>query len=223
MAGGVILLAVFFSIIETTYIIPLHGAIQAVSGMVRTVFLFHYIRWRIVLNFSLGILPGAILGIYAFRILPGDTIKLMMGIFILCVTYMPRLKKKSPGEGIFLVLGFVSGVAGVFFGAVGPFISPYFIRDDISKETLVGTKAFCQMVVHLVKIPLFGLIGANILDHRQVLITLCIASILGTIIGVKLLRWVPDRAFIIAFKALLTIIALRIIVVQLFKLLYILS
>lgn len=50
--------------------------------------------------------------------------------------------------------------------------------------------------------------------HWDVLVVLGAAVILGTFLGKKILTKIPDRYFLIAFKAILAIIALRIIVIQ---------
>ena len=43
------------------------------------------------------------------------------------------------------------------------------------------------------------------------------AAIIGILLGMKLLTKISDRYFLIAFKVLLTIIALRIVVIQVMK------
>jgi len=108
---------------------------------------------------------------------------------------------------------------GIFFGAIGPFIAPFFVRKDVIKEELVATKATCQAITHIIKIPLFGFIGANVLVHWNILLYLCLAVIVGTIVGKNMLSKMSDTAFKKIFNVLLTIIALRIIVLQMIKLL----
>ena len=218
MGGGIILLSVIASVVETSYIVPLHAAVQLISNTTRLALFFKHIRWHIILYFVSGLGPGVILGIFIFKVLPNDIVKLMMGIFILLVTFLPKSKREiHAGFSIFIPVGFVSGVIGIFFGAIGPFIAPFFIRKDIIKEELIATKATCQSITHLLKIPLFGLIGSNIFDQWEVLVYLSLAVVAGTFIGKKLLKKLSDRIFIISFKIILTLIALRIIIIQISK------
>lgn len=220
MAGGIILLALMLSWVQVAFIIPLHGAIQAVSGLSRTFLFFSYLRWRIIIHYSLGVLPGALIGILIFKLLPGDVFKILMGVFILAVTWLPKLRPTKGGgsERYFVILGFFSGMLSTFLGASGSLIAPYFIRDDITKHELIATKSTCQGIVHVVKIPIFGFVGANVFVHWQQVLLLGLASFIGILIGKRMLNLIPDKMFFIFFKALLTIISVRIIIVQVMKL-----
>jgi uncharacterized membrane protein YfcA len=220
MAGGTILLAIIASIVETAYVVPLHATVQLVSNSTRSLLFFKHIKWKIIIFFLIGIVPGALIGIYLFKLLDKDLIKLLMGMFIIVVIYLPKSKKESNSSfSSFLSVGFISGLIGIFFGAIGPFIAPFFMRKDVIKEELVATKAACQSISHIIKIGLFGFIGINILSYWHVLLYLCLAVIIGTIVGKKLLTKMSDAVFRRAFKIILTVIALRIIVLQGIKLL----
>ena len=142
-----------------------------------------------------------------------------MVIFILALIVLPKSKKETKTSYfLFLPIGFVSGLIGIFFGAIGPFIAPFFIRKDIVKEELVATKAACQSISHLIKIILFGFIGINILKIWQVFLILSGIVVLGTLIGKKLLNKLSDELFKRIFKVLLGLIALKIIITQIIKL-----
>ena len=220
MGGGTILLAIIASIVDTAYIVPLHGTVQLISSSTRLILFFKSIKWNIILFFLIGVLPGAFLGIYIFKLLDKNIIKLLIGIFILLITYVPKSKKESTSTFvIFLPVGFVSGLIGIFFGAIGPFIATFFVRKDVIKEELVATKATCQAITHIIKIPLFGFIGANVLVHWNILLYLCLAVIVGTMVGKNMLNKMSDTTFKKIFNVLLTIVALRIIIVQLIQLL----
>jgi uncharacterized membrane protein YfcA len=220
MAGGTILLAFIASLVETVYVVPLHATIQLVSNSTRSLLFFKHIKWSVILFFLVGIVPGAFIGIYIFKLLDKNLIKLLMGIFIIVVIYLPKSKKeKKSSFSNFLPIGFISGLIGIFFGAIGPFIAPFFVRKDVIKEELVATKAACQSISHIIKISLFGFIGINIFPYWNILLYLCLAVILGTVLGKKLLTKMSDVVFKRIFKVLLTIIALRIIIVQLLILL----
>jgi len=220
MAGGTILLAFIASLVETAYVVPLHATVQLISNSTRFLLFFKHIKWKIILFFLIGALPGALIGIYIFKLLDKNLIKLLMGIFIIVVIYLPKSKKERKSSfSNFLPIGFISGLIGIFFGAIGPFIAPFFVRKDVIKEELVATKAACQSISHIIKISLFGFIGINIFAYWNVLLYLCLAVIVGTILGKKLLTKMSDVVFKRIFKVMLTIIALRIIILQVMKLL----
>jgi uncharacterized membrane protein YfcA len=217
LAGGTFILAVVASVVPTQYIIPLHAAVAFMSNGVRITVFYRHVKWKVVVFFILGMLPGAVAGIHVFSMLNEQVIKLAMGIFILVVVFLPmKGKGKIGGYRTFIPVGFFAGLLGIFFGAIGPLIARFFLRSDITKEELVGTKAACQAAGHLVKIPLFGMvIGANVLKYGQVLAWLSIMVVLGVLFGKMMLRRISERVFRIIYRTLLTIIALRIIIVEL--------
>lgn len=220
MGGGTILLAIIATMVPTEFIVPLHGTVQLISNSTRLALFFKHVRWKIVGFFLIGIVPGAVAGIFIFNMLDKNIIKLLLGVFILAVTWLPKSKtERTSSFVLFLPVGVISGFIGIFFGAIGPFIATFFIRKDIIKEQLVATKAACQAIGHTLKVVLFGLIGINVFSNWQLLLALGIAVILGTMIGKKLLGKLSDKAFKRIFKTLLTIIALRIVILGVMKLL----
>ena len=218
MGGGIIFVGILASFVDITYVVPLHAALMIISNGSRILLFLKHINWRIVGFYSLGLLPGAVAGIYIFRLLPKDLIKLMMGIFMLVAVLVPVGKAKTGlGERVFVFVGLLAGFFGIFFGASGPVTAPFYIRRGIIKEELIATKAACQTLDHLVKVPLFGLIGINVLVYWDIIICLSFAIIAGIFIGKRLVKRLSDKAFISIFKFVLIVIAVRIIVLQLLK------
>jgi len=218
VAGGVLFLGILASFVETTYVVPLYAVVMMVSTGSRSVLFRKHINWRIVLRYTMGLLPGAFLGIFVFKLLPKDLIKLAMGFFILAAVFMPVTKKENRLDiGVFIPLGLVAGFIGIFFGASGPLTASFYIRQGIVKEALIATKATCALMDHTLKIFLFGLIGINVLSYGNLAVYLVLAVIPGIYVGKKLLHKISDRVFMIVFKVLLSILALRIILLQVYK------
>ena len=76
-----------------------------------------------------------------------------------------------------------------------------------SAWAIVGTKAACQAVGHLVKIILFGLVGLAFSAFLPLLALLVPMVLLGTWVGTRLLERVDERVFIVLFKTVLTLVA----------------
>ena len=73
-------------------------------------------------------------------------------------------------------MGSLSGLVTVFIGAAGPLIAPFFIDRDLTKENIVATKAACQAIGHLGKMPIFiYFFDVNYLHHWSVLLPLIFA------------------------------------------------
>lgn len=218
MGGGLIFVGILASFVDVAYVIPLHAALMVVSNGSRIVLFLKHINWRIVGFYSLGLLPGSVAGIYIFKLLPKELVKLMIGIFIIAAVMTPlKPSKNRIGDKLFVLVGLLAGFFGIFFGASGPITAPFYIRRGIIKENFIATKAACQIIDHLVKVPLFGFIGINILPYWDIILYLSLAVILGTLIGKRLVKRLSEKAFVSIFKFVLIAIAIRLIVLQLFK------
>ena len=126
---------------------------------------------------------------------------------------------KFTSDCLFFWMGGLSGLVTVFIGAAGPLIAPFFIDRDLTKENVVATKAACQAVGHLGKIPIFILFfGVDYLQQWPVLLPLVMAVYFGTRIGKKFLGSLSPDLFKKLFKIALTLIAIRLVIAEIFVL-----
>jgi uncharacterized membrane protein YfcA len=115
-------------------------------------------------------------------------------------------------------MGGLSGLVTVFVGAAGPLIAPLFINSDLKKHSIIATKAVCQALGHLGKIPIFiFLFNVNYITDWKVLLPLVIAVYFGTKFGKKMLGKLPESIFQTLFRFALTLIAVRLIAVELMR------
>ncbi len=211
MGGGVLLLSImsFFMVYET--LIPVHGIVQLVSNSSRSYYLRKDIKLSFLIPFLFGSPFGFIVAYYLIKSINTPNIYyLFLGLFVTYVVFkpkrMPSFKLKPYQWGL---LGFFSAIQGSLIGATGPLIAPFFVRDDLSKEQIVATKAAQQILTHALKIPLFLTLGFDYTENINLIIILSLAAVLGTLIGVKILKKVDEQIFKLIFKIMLTLSALR--------------
>ena len=224
MGGGIILLGIMATIIPNGYmVIALHGIIQLISNTTRTYVFRTHIKSKIIKEFSIGVIIGAILsililfsiiqfyGVKSANELKIDFLKPMIGSFIIWYLFFKKSKKEKKSKS-FIRVGSISGLASIFIGATGPLIAPFFISANLKKEEIIANKAACQMITHLTKIPLFILFfNVNYINEYKILLPLIIAVFIGTNIGKKILGYIPEKLFNKLFKTALSIIAIRLI------------
>ena len=227
MGGGVTLLGIMAIIIPEGYmVVALHGIIQLVSNITRTTIFREHVYQPILKKFFIGIVPGLLCAVLIiiglinyFNLnfaseLKIDFLKPLIGIYIIWFLYLKK-KRRIQSDKIFLLIGSLSGLVTVFIGAAGPLIAPFFIDRDLTKENIVATKAACQAIGHLGKMPIFiYFFGVNYLHHWSVLLPLVLAVYFGTKIGKKSLGLLSEQFFKKLFRLVLTIIAIRLIVEQ---------
>jgi uncharacterized membrane protein YfcA len=108
-------------------------------------------------------------------------------------------------------MGMAVGFLNTTVGATGPLIAPFFLDIGLSRQALVGTKAACQSLGHVAKLIVFGVAGFAYLAWLPLLALLSVMVVAGTWIGSHILDRVSERAFVIAYRVVLTLIALRLV------------
>jgi len=212
MGGGIVFLSILTFFLPLTALVPIHGSVQLISNSTRAYLLRKNIKWQFVIHYALGAPIGA-----AFAtILLKDQISSGFPLLIIAVTifYSIFRPKKLPALDLpakgFILVGIVSGVLSILCGATGPFLAPFFIRTDFKKEQIVATKASFQLLAHLLKIPAFLYLNFPYFKFLPLIMLLSLAAILGTKYGIKILSFLPEKAFFIIFKLILFIAGLRV-------------
>jgi len=217
MAGGIVLLSIMLLFFEPLVAIPLHGVVQLVSNASRTAIQRHHVEWSIVWRYAIFLLPTGFIGLAILNSLSPAVARGLIGVFVLLATWAPRwLLLGAHPERIdrnrrFLVLGAVIGAVNVTIGAAGPLLAPFFLNLGLTRQAVVGTKAACQALGHVVKLAVFGWAGFAYAQYAGPLLLLAVAVVVGTWIGSKILGHVTEVAFTRLYKGVLTIVALRLV------------
>lgn len=222
MGGGILLLATLFCFLEHGQAVPIHATVQIASNGTRVLAFLRYVDWPTLGRFAIGALPGGLIGaLLLWLIGPLDDaepyLKISIGAYILVVTFLPKPKgEPRPGHRLeFTLLGLAAGTAAIIVGAAGPLIAPLFARRAFVRERLVATKATCQMLLHVAKIPAFILLGTIDFAEFSVLILAMIAVVIpGTLLGKRLLRHVSAEQFVVMYKIALTVAGLKVLLID---------
>ena len=213
MAGGIVLLSAmtFFLALET--IVPIHGVVQLVSNGTRVAHLRKNVVSAIFVPNIVGISVGTYISTQVIlRISNREIFYFLVAALIFYVLFKPKnLPPLKIPYYAFGFLGVLVGLLNPLIGATGPLMAPFYLRDDLSKEEIVATKASTQTFGHLLKIPAFVYLGFDYHQHALLITCMCFAVILGTHFGVGLLRGIKDETFRFIFRAALFIAACRVL------------
>ena len=230
MGGGITLLGVMAICMPEGYlVVAYHGIIQLVSNVTRLLIFRDHIDFKISKKYLSGIIPGLVLAAIIIYFLMQfykvssadqfqiDYLKPLIGIYIIWFLYI-RKKGRSVSKNAFIWMGGLSGLATVFVGAAGPLIAPLFINSNLKKHSIIATKALCQAIGHLGKIPIFIILfNVDYITDWKIILPLVIAVYFGTKFGKKMLGKLPEATFQALFRFTLTLISVRLIVVELMK------
>ena len=210
IGGGIILLVFFASFLPPLAIIPVHAVVQLASNGGRVFLLRKEIHWPIISTFILGCAFGAILGGMIVLQIPHELIKLLMGVFILwsIYGYLPKFNNKQIFFG-----SIISCSLSVIVGATGAFIAAIVNTFKLPKLNHIATVAFVMMTKHILKIGVFIVLGFSFSPYINLMILMVLSGFLGTIIGKKIMYQINESFFRKLLNLVLSILALRIILV----------
>lgn len=211
VGGGVLLIAVMPGFVPPAALVPLHGVVQLASNASRAAFAVGQIDWRILRLYAAGALVGALLGYRFVPLVPTRSAMLVLGLFVLVTTWLPRPRSGVSLPGTFVTLGVVQTFVSLFVGAAGPLSPPVLLRAGLERDRLVATHAGLMTLLHLLKALVFGMLGFAFAPHAGVLAGMVVGVTAGSWLGTRLRRRVPHERFRQVLRVVLTLLALRLI------------
>ncbi len=207
IGGGLALLAVMSIVFPAPAVVPVHGVAQLGSNTGRFVLQMKDTVWPIVLWFTAGGVLGALFGGRLAVELPVWALRAGVAIFILYTVWGPRPKGFLPGPITFFSTGAIGSFLTMFFGATGPIAATMLSAAKLGRLNLVATHASCMMAQHGLKILVFGALGFAYAPWVWLILAILAFGFLGTYLGTRMLRRMPEQLFRTGFKYVLTVIA----------------
>lgn len=213
LGGGTLILAGLLLVFPPALAIPLHSFTQLSANALRTGIFFKQVNWKVVGAYALLMLPAAWLGAKIFHLINPSWLKIVVGIFILFSIIPFEFKPKGePKLRTFVFLGGLSGFLGVFVGAVGPLVMPFFNRIEIERQAMLSTKSAGQAMLQLSKIIAFwGAAGVDFIALKDHVLILVLASLVGVALSIPISRKISDAKFDLILNILLGLIAFKVL------------
>ncbi len=211
IGGGVIMLAALASLLPAAAIIPVHAVVQVGSNAGRAAVMRHWIDRARLLPFVLGSVVGIVIGGSIAINLPGEVLRLVLGLFILQTVWLP-LAAMAVIKGRGLALGgLVASALTMLVGATGPYVLALFRPLGLGREGLVATHAAAMTAQHGLKMLAFGMLGFAFASWLPLVIAMVAAGFLGTLVGRRWLGRLSEQRFAQLVQAILTLVALDLV------------
>ena len=211
IGGGLALLGLMTYIVPIAALIPVHGAVQLGSNAGRAVLMRSHVAWACLIAFLAGAVPGAFLGRFAVGLLPETAMETLLGLFILCLTWIRLPKMAGISTAGFAVTGLVTTAMTMVFGATGPFNAVVLSKAFADRLVLIATMASVMTAQHMVKIVVFALAGFAFADWAPLLAAMIATGFAGTWTGGHLLLKMSEQRFRLIFNICLSVLALDLI------------
>lgn len=214
LGGGTLILAGLLLIYPAEIAIPLHSFTQFSANALRTGLFFRTVNWRVVAAYGSLMLPATWAAAKIFDLINPSILKIMVGIFILVSIIPFKFRPKGePETKTFVLLGAISGFLGVFVGAIGPAVVPFFNRLKLSRDGILSTKSAGQMVLQFTKIIAFtGAAGVNFMALKDHIGLLILGTLIGVGISIPIGKKISDQKFDLAVNILLGLISFKVLI-----------
>ncbi len=212
LGGGVAMLALLGLFVPVAALIPVHGAVQLGSNTGRAWHQRANVRRDIFAPFIIGSLIGAVGGAMVVVQLPDALLKLVLGGFIIVVTWAKIPGFDRLGRAGLAIGSAITALMTMFVGATGPLLSAFFaqiIADD--RKALVATHAAGMTVQHFLKVVVFGFAGFAFAQWLPLIAVMIASGYLGTVYGTAWLEKLPEETFRRWFRIGITLLALDMI------------
>ena len=214
MGGGVLLIALMPGLVPAAAIIPIHAITQLGSNVSRAAFGWRHIDWTLIPAITIGSVAGAWFGAELYSGLDLRWIPALIGGIILFITWFKLPQPKGGSHFALVLLGFYQTGLGMVAGATGPLGAAVLLRHNRDRDWLVVNTAAYMSLNHGLRMFAFGLLGFAFMPWLELIVAMVVAVILGSWFGTRLRSTIPQKNFHFWFKLLVTLLALRMIVIS---------
>lgn len=212
VGGGMLYLPLLIEVVGARMAVP-YLTLLLVSGNFSRAWLSRKeIDWPLLRHFTLGAVPGAVLGALLYTALPPDWIRRAVGLFLLTYVALNFLKLSQPKSVKLKTMISVGGASGFVSGIVGGsgyVMAPFFLSYGLVKGGFLGTQALAAASTHIAKLAVWGPAALITLKDVLLLVPLALLMVLGSYFGKLLINRMRARAFRFILIVILAVVGFR--------------
>lgn len=175
---------------------------------------------RIFLQFGIASIIGGLVGAFLFWQFSSPALTLIFGLILIFASFMDFsgiTRKLKFGKVIALFGGILSGFLGGLVGNQGGIRSAALLSYNMDKEVFVATATAIGLVVDVVRIPIYLITQKSALIKITAYIIVAILGVVvGTLVGIKLLRKIPATIFSHVVAGLILILGVYMVYIGIF-------
>lgn len=173
-----------------------------------------YFRRHVVRSHLIRLVPAALVGIGAgallMRTIDDSQLRLLIALIVVATVVAgsvlgalrPDAHVRPVPMWVSLVLGVVAGGTSMISNASGPIVTAYLLSMRLPKREFMGTGAWYYFILNALKVP-FHLAMGTMTGATLVIDAIAVPVVLaGTVVGVGIVRRLPEQAFRLAAMGL---------------------
>jgi uncharacterized membrane protein YfcA len=184
------------------------------------IFAVTYYKRHTQLKMVIKLLPWAVVGILV-GLFVGNSVsdaefKKIMAVIVFICAVMLVVKRDLNEDHIgkkwyfSVAMGLLGGFSTMIGNAAGPIMIVYFLSMNLNKNTFIGTVAWFFFAVNLIKVPLYAFVWHNITwESFSLNLILFPMIILGAVIGIRLVKFIPEKPYRMVMIAVTFISAIK--------------
>jgi hypothetical protein len=211
--GALILLPFLTNIVGLKAAVPILTLAQLIGNASRVWFGREHIRWRLVGYFAATAIPTSVAGSLLFADLPTKPITFGIGVLLLVIVGLRRLRitQFNFGERGLLLGGALTGLLSGLAGSAGPLGAAFFLGLNLPAMAYVASEAVTALAMHLTKSLIYqryALMGLQELGYG---LLMGVGMVVGSWTGKRLIERLPRHKFVVLIEMLLAVSALQLI------------
>lgn len=208
--GALIVLAVTSTVLPVQAVVPIHSTLLIGSTAARTVMFRAHIDWRIAWPFLGGSLVGAAIGARVYIELPETIIASAIAVLMIVAIWLPSATIRPKLKHPWAIVGFMHTLLSTLF-AYGALFHAVILHTSLQRRQIIGTMAGALMGMSVLKIAGYVAVGFDYSPYYAVIAAAAFANLIGTFVGKHVGEFLPEHAFRIIFRILVTATAARLL------------
>jgi len=210
VGGGFVMLAILSAILPISAMVPVQSVMMVGLSLSRSWYFRGDIHWPIVVPFVGGAFIGAFSGTWLYVDLPEFLIAVAVATLMLLAVWTPEIRFRREIPHPFFLVGLIHSFLSALFSFGGLF-QPVMVRTRLNRLQITATLAAGLMCMNAFKITGYVTFGFDFRPYLPVMALAILAAFPGARLGKSLLHRISERQFLLAFRIIITVFAVRLL------------
>jgi uncharacterized membrane protein YfcA len=213
--AGIILITFATLVMDVKEVIPISTLFFFGLSSTQLLLFRKSVDWPTVKLFCLGSLPGVLLGMALFDLLPGYAVKRVIALVVIgyCANALLKLiPERRPTVGQTVAISAVTGVVDAVTASGGTLQAPLFLARGLRKEMFVASFATTSVLLNPLKVGIYWAMGYFKPGNLDLVALLTLAGFAGVLVGRLLLQRISGAAFKTLAVGFLMVLGLKLLI-----------